>query len=116
MAIRYDTTLYETDAGNKFKIRLSTQSAAITGNTAPAGPDTDPNVEVKVSQAGNRRKFGLAPRGVRYKRTTGTGDATKAYYTFVPSLTPAARTAMFAANEATFGGFTWKPYSLVNEE
>lgn len=116
MAIRYAVKKYETDDGNIFKIRLSNQSSAIAGNTEPAGAITDNNVEVKVSQAGNRRKYGLSPRGVRYKRSTGTGDDIKSYYTFVPSLTQAAQTAMLAAASATFGGYAWTPYSKVNEE
>lgn len=116
MAVRYTVSKYQTDDAAIFKIRLANQTLAIAGNTPPAGAITDNNVEVKVSQAGNRRKFGLSPRGVRYKRSTGTGDDIKNYYTFAAALTPAAQTAMLAAASAVINGVTWTPYSKVNEE
>jgi hypothetical protein len=101
------TTKYQSDSGGIYRIRLDAAKVSLSGNTAPAGAITDPNVEVEVSEAGSRRKFGIHPRGVRFSRI-GTGtDLNRRFSTFIPALTPAAYTALLGADTITYKGQTF---------
>lgn len=108
-------TKYQSDSGAIYKIRIDSAKAGITGNTAPAGAITDPNVEVQVSQAGQRRKFGIAPRGVYFQRTGSGADLNKVFRVFVPALTPAAFTTLSTAASITYKGNTYDTPSPVPE-
>lgn len=101
------STTYQTDQGSVVRIRIDAAKAAITGNAAPAGAMTEPHIEAQVSQAGSRRKYGLNPRGVRYRRV-GTGtDLNKVFTVFVPALTQASQTALLATDPITYKGNTY---------
>lgn len=98
---------YQSNSGGIYRIRLDFDKAAIADNTEPTGNITDPNVEVEVSEAGNRRKGGIHPRGVRFSRV-GTGtDLNKRFSVFIPCLTPAAFTALSTANSIVYKGETY---------
>ena len=112
----FDTYKYQSDAGEIYQIRLSDATKGITGNTEPAGALTDGKVEVKVSDMGRKRKYGISPRGVTLRRTTGTGAARKVYYKRVAALTPDAQAAIFAAETITINSVAWTPYDTINEE
>lgn len=95
---------YQSDQGGIYRIRLDAAKAGITGNAEPAGAITDASVEVEVSEAGSRRKFGIHPRGVRYSRV-GTGpDLNKRFSVFIPALTAASQTALLGTDTITYKG------------
>lgn len=109
------TTKYQSDGGGIYKIRMDSAKAGVTGNTAPTGALTDGNVEVEVSEAGSRRKFGIHPRGVYFSRV-GTGtDLNKVFRVFIPALTPAAFTALSTAASVTYKGNSYSNPSPVSE-
>lgn len=109
------TTKYQSDADGIYRIRLDVAKAGIAGNTAPAGAITDPNVEVEVSEAGSRRKFGIHPRGVRFSRVGAGADLNRVFRVFIPALTPAALTALVTAGTITYKGNTYTTPSVVPE-
>lgn len=114
-----DNYKYESNAGGIYKIRLSAEKKAVSGNTEPAGAITDNNVQVMVSNKGRRRKAGIFPRGVTISRTltagTGATAVTKKVYAFIPCLTPAALTSIGSGSDVTYDGQTWKFSSTVPE-
>jgi hypothetical protein len=109
------TTRYQSDAGAIYRIRLDIAKAAIAGNGAPAGAITDPNVEVEVAEAGNRRKFGIHPRGVRFQRIGSGSDLNKVFRVFIPALTPASFTALSTAASITYKGQIYDTPTVVPE-
>lgn len=109
------TSKYQSNAGGIYRIRLDSAKAGVTGNTAPAGALTDANVEVEVSEAGSRRKFGIHPRGVRAKRV-GTGtDLNKVFSVFIPCLTETALTTLSTAASITYKGNTYTDPVIIPE-
>ena len=106
---------YQSKDGGIYRISLDTAKAGITGNAEPAGAITDNNVEVEVSEAGNTRKFGLHPRGVRGKRV-GTGDdLNKVFTVFVPCFTEASQSAILTVGSFTYKGNSYTDLVPVNE-
>lgn len=101
------TSKYQSDSGGIYRIRLDAAKAGITGNAAPAGAISDPNVEVEVAEAGSRRKFGIHPRGVRYSRIGTGADLNKRFSVFVPALTPASYTALLGTDTITYKGASY---------
>lgn len=95
-------TKYEADSGNIYKIRLDSAKAAITGNGAPAGAISDLNVEVQVSFAGRKRKYGIHPRGVYFSRVGTGADLNKVFRVFIPALTPGAFDTLKALTTLTY--------------
>lgn len=95
---------YQSNSGGVYRIRLDQDKAAIADNTEPSGAITDPNVEVEVSEAGNRRKGGIHPRGVRFSRVGTGADLNKRFSVFIPCLTPAAFNALSVATSITYKG------------
>lgn len=89
--------------------------AAIADNTAPAGALTDANVEVEVSEAGSRRKFGIHPRGVTFTRIGTGADLNKRFSVFIPALTPAAQTALLGLATLNYKGDTFTTPRAVPE-
>jgi len=109
------TSKYQTDGGSVFKIRLDAAKVAVTGNTAPTGAITDANVEVEVSEAGSRRKFGLHPRGVRGTRIGTGADLNKRFSVFLPALTQVSLQAILTAGSFTYKGQSYTDLSTVAE-
>lgn len=109
------TTKYQSNSGGIYRIRLDAAKAAIVGNAAPAGAITDPNVEVEVAEAGSRRKFGLHPRGVRYRRVGTGADLNKVFTVFVPALTEASLTALVATDPISYKGENYTTPVVVPE-
>jgi len=109
------TSKYQSNAGGIYRIRLDAAKAGITGNAAPAGGITDPNVEVEVAEAGSRRKFGIHPRGVRYRRVGTGADLNKVSTVFIPALTEASLTALVATDPITYKGQTYTTPVVVPE-
>lgn len=109
------TSKYQSNSGGVYRIRLDAAKAGITGNAAPTGAITDPNVEVEVSEAGSRRKFGLHPRGVRYRRVGTGADLNKVFTVFVPALTEASQTALLATDPITYKGQSYTTPVAVPE-
>lgn len=106
---------YQSNSGAVYRIRLDAAKAGITGNAEPAGGITDPNVEVEVSEAGSRRKFGIHPRGVRYSRVGTGADLNKRFSVFIPAFTEASLTALVGTNEITYKGATYTDPRAVPE-
>lgn len=98
---------YQSNQGGIYRIRLDSAKAGITGNAEPAGAITDANVEVEVSEAGSRRKFGIHPRGVRYSRIGTGADLNKRFSVFIPAFTQASQEALLGTNEITYKGATY---------
>lgn len=109
------TSKYESNAGLVYKIRMDVAKVGITGNAVPAGAIDDPNVEVEVSEAGSRRKFGLHPRGVRGKRVGTGADLNKVFSVFIPVLTPGAIQTLVTAGTFTYKSQTYTDLTVVPE-
>jgi len=86
MAADYESYVYTSDEGSKHPIRLSTD-AALAQTTTPTTTGATSSISARVG--GSRRALGLIARGVRLKRSTGTGVARKSFFTFLPVLLPA---------------------------
>lgn len=106
---------YQSNAGGIFRIRMDSAKAAITGQTEPAGAITDSNVEVEVSEAGSRRKFGLHPRGVYGSRVGAGADLNKVFRVFVPCFTEASLQAILTAGSFTYKGNSYTDLSSIGE-
>lgn len=106
---------YQSNGGGIYRIRLDAAKLGITGNTPPAGAITDPNVEVEVSEAGSRRKFGIHPRGVRFSRVGTGADLNKRFSVFIPALTEASLAAIAATESITYKGQTFTDARIVPE-
>lgn len=106
---------YQSNQGGIYRIRLDSAKAGITGNAEPTGAITDANVEVEVAEAGNRRKFGLHPRGVRYSRVGTGADLNKRFSVFIPAFTQASQEALLGTNEITYKGATYTDPRAVPE-
>lgn len=90
-------TLYESDAGVKHPIRLTTAYAAVAG-APPASPATS-SINAKVSKS--NREFGIRPRRVVLARTIGTAPDTFRRYATLAVLTPTAFNSATFAKGAT---------------
>lgn len=111
-----ETYKYQSDAGGIYKIRMDEDKFAQQGSE-PAGAITDSNVEVIVSNAGRKRKFGISPRGAVFKRTVDAADGSKkAYYAFFPALSQANLATLIAASPITYKGNSWTYLDSVSEE
>lgn len=86
MAADYEIYAYTSDEGAKHPIRLSTDGA-LAQKTVPSATGLTSDISARVG--GSRRALGLVARGVRLKRSTGTGAAKKSFFTFLPVLLPA---------------------------
>lgn len=113
MAIR--NFKYQSDGGGIYRIRMDTAKATITGQTEPAGAISDNNVEVEVSEAGSRRKFGLHPRGVYGSRIGAGADLNKTFRVFVPCFTTASQTALLTAGSFTYKGNSYTDLKSLGE-
>lgn len=98
---------YQSNSGGIYKISLDSAKIAVTGNSAPTGAITDPNVEVEVSEYGNRRKGGIHPRGVTGSRTGTGADLNKVFRVFIPCLTPDSQTAVLVGDTFSYKGQTY---------
>lgn len=112
-------TKYQTNAGTIVRVRISTDVAAVSGNTAPAGALDDTALSVSSAHMSARKGWTRA-RGVRVRRligTVGTGAAARDLFEFatITALTPAAQTAMRSAETITYAGQTWIPVSNISE-
>jgi hypothetical protein len=81
MAGNMTNTVYETDAGNRFPIRLGQTTTEIPTNDPPGGAVTEYRHAIMVSTPA--RSFGLRPRKLHLKRSlgiVGAGDAARDVY------------------------------------
>lgn len=81
------TRKYLTDAGTVVQIRMSTASAAVPGNTEPAGALDDERIFAFSSNPGSKKKKALNARGIVLGRQVGTAPDTFTRRTFVPIST-----------------------------
>lgn len=111
----FDLKKYQTDAGTIGRIRISTDSAAVAGNTEPAGAVDDENVFAFASNPGSRRKKQLNARGIVLTRTVGTAPNTFKRRTFVPILTKAGLDGITIDTAVTVGGVAYTVASKIQE-
>lgn len=97
----FTNTLYQSDAGSVYKIRISEDKADLGGAGAVATAITDPNVEVIASEGG-RKKFGIHARGVKFSRTVGIPPESFKKYIFIPCMTKTIQNELLAEANITY--------------
>lgn len=106
---------YATDAGTIVRIRMSPDSAAVAGNTEPAGAVNDSNIFAFASNPGSRRKKALNARGIVLGREVGTAPNEFTRRTFVPISTVAGLAGIAVNTAVTVGGVAYTVRSKINE-
>lgn len=92
------STKYEADDGEIHPIRLSPDTAAVSGNPPPSGVVTN---RISASTSKSRRGYGLHARRVNIKKTVSAANGTATIFSQVPLLTPGAGTSPAFAAGAT---------------
>lgn len=106
---------YQTDAGTVVQIRISDASAAVAGNTEPAGAIDDEKIFAFASNPGSKRKKALNARGIVLGRSVGTAPDTFVRRTFVPILTKAGLDGITIGTAVTLNGNAYTVRSKVDE-
>lgn len=113
MAADFEIYAYTANSGSTHPIRMSTASAA--AQTTAAVPDAPVTSNISARVGASSRVRGLRPRGVRLKRSTGTGVNKKAFYTFLPILVAADWTALNFGSAVTVNGVAYTVSRKVPE-
>jgi hypothetical protein len=113
MAVVYDTYTYTADGGVTHPIRLSTNGALAQPTVAS---QSAPTSSISAEGGGSRRRLGLHPRGVRLKRTTGTGVARKTFSTFLPILLVADYNTLTKGAPLTVNGVAYTVSDKIGEK
>jgi len=110
----YTTTLYESNGGLQYSIRLLAARAAEAGTPPAAGVRARGSVRVGKTN----REFGIRPRGVLMSRIVGTGNDASKKYSFLPVLTQADwEDADFQPGiDKTIGAVTWTIVKSLEED
>jgi hypothetical protein len=93
----FKTYIYESDRNTSYKIRLDSDQAVLSGGTL-AGATTE-GFHVKAQKP--NRAFGLNPRHIVLKRTTGPAEGERSFFTRLAICTDARWDALVEGSVVT---------------
>jgi hypothetical protein len=113
MAVIFDTYSYTADGGVTHPIRLTTNGAVAQPTAASQAAPTS---SISAEAGSGRRKLGLHARGVRLKRTFGTGVGRKTFSTFLPILLPGDFNSLTKGSPVTVNGVAYTVSDKIAEK
>lgn len=106
---------YTSDAGKKYRIRLSGAVATLYSNSTPVGTLDDGNVLVSVSKHGQKKRYGIKARGLVLGLPAVAPATGYQATTFVAVTDLATWAGVTKGSTVTYAGSPWKVRDKVAE-